>query len=89
MCIRDRDRLAAGGAGIKGREGRFIRDRQRQRLGRPVHQAVHILDESGMGGPVSVSYTHLDVYKRQVLWEGVMPITGFFMVFGFLHVLCE
>ncbi|MFQ9705242.1 MAG: hypothetical protein ACLR0U_32280 [Enterocloster clostridioformis] len=34
---------------LKAAKSRFNWDRQRQRLGRPIHQAVYILDESGSG----------------------------------------
>ena len=36
--------------------------------------APSALKRAGMGAPQSVSYTHLDVYKRQRLMSVAMPI---------------
>ena len=33
----------------------------------PVEQIIHLFKEADVLGYIAVSYTHLDVYKRQVL----------------------
>ena len=46
--------------------GKFTREQATELACETLRKAVHALDEEGLGDIIAVSYTHLDVYKRQL-----------------------
>ena len=78
MCIRDRCDVvefhaAPEGVPLAGEEGRWLPFPVEYKRGRPKpHQA----DELQLCAQATVSYTHLDVYKRQGLSVGLLAALG-------------
>ena len=64
MCIRDRSYLTLSRAAATLSGGEAQRIRLATQIGSSLMGVLYILDEPSIG---PVSYTHLDVYKRQPL----------------------
>ena len=47
---------------------RYATDAASERVNRLIYQSLVDFDQHSRPTPSSVSYTHLDVYKRQALW---------------------
>ena len=72
MCIRDSvesDLLKQYGPGRKA-DGKGVDEQEEQKIERPVqciaYNKIYGIDKTSESNERPVSYTHLDVYKRQV-----------------------